>query len=141
MASITNLAIDIAMLLNRRNRLTVDCTPDQVLKNIGEYLIHLDPEQPTRLLACASHKRVQWYQAELRHVAVQESHVRKGVGRAIVNEAIAACRGMGVPMIQCTIRTDNEPALRLFNSCGFVIRSQFTNPGSGRHVAVLTMSL
>ncbi len=44
----------------------------------------------------------------------------KGIGRALMQAALAAARTRGIRRIELTVRVDNEPAKRLYESFGFV---------------------
>ena len=59
-----------------------------------------------------------------RHVAdlglmVAESHRRKGVGTALLDEAVAWARSAGVSKLELHVFPWNEPALGLYESFGF----------------------
>jgi RimJ/RimL family protein N-acetyltransferase len=59
-----------------------------------------------------------------RHVAdlglmVAESHRRRGVGTALLDEAVAWARSAGVRKLELHVFPWNEPALRLYESFGF----------------------
>lgn len=43
----------------------------------------------------------------------------KGIGRALIQAALAAARTGGIRRIDLTVRVDNEPARRLYESAGF----------------------
>ncbi|MDQ3672007.1 MAG: GNAT family N-acetyltransferase [Actinomycetota bacterium] len=50
---------------------------------------------------------------------VAESHRRQGIGRQLLEEAIAWARSVGVRKIELHVFPWNEPALRLYESFGF----------------------
>jgi putative acetyltransferase len=45
---------------------------------------------------------------------------RQGIGRALMQATLAAARTRGIRRIELTVRVDNEPAKRLYESFGFV---------------------
>jgi RimJ/RimL family protein N-acetyltransferase len=59
-----------------------------------------------------------------RHVAdiglmVAAGHRRRGIGRALLDEAVAWGRGVGVRKLELHVFPWNEPAVRLYESFGF----------------------
>ncbi|MDQ3381436.1 MAG: GNAT family N-acetyltransferase [Actinomycetota bacterium] len=59
-----------------------------------------------------------------RHVAdlglmVAESHRRRGIGKQLLEEAVAWARSVGVQKLELHVFPWNEPALRLYESFGF----------------------
>jgi putative acetyltransferase len=54
-------------------------------------------------------------------MAVATSHRGRGVGRALIEAAIARATGRGLTRIELTVRADNVVAQRLYRSVGFVV--------------------
>ena len=52
-------------------------------------------------------------------IYVAETHRRRGLGRRLLDEAIARARGLGLHTLLGYIFGHNEPSLRLFESHGF----------------------
>jgi ribosomal protein S18 acetylase RimI-like enzyme len=55
---------------------------------------------------------------------------RSGAGRALVNAALDSARARGCARIELDVDEDNEPALALYESCGFRLDSK----GRGRNL-------
>src|SRR6266576_6116981 len=74
----------------------------------GEILGHL------QLIPTASADTV-----ELNSIAVREDHQRTGIGRRLVNRALAICREEGVQTVTVTTATADLDNLRFYQRCGF----------------------
>lgn len=134
--SITDAHADqIAALLNERNELTTNYTRKMVLKHADDYLWHLS--ESNEILACVEVKRVQWYQAEIRHLTVAAAREGKGLAKALLCEAERVARVRGARLLQCAMRRGNEPSLGLFRNFGFSHVNTFHNDHSGNDVLVL----
>jgi GNAT superfamily N-acetyltransferase len=131
-------AEQIAALINARNALTKQYTTDIVLQTADNFLYRLADDEVS---ACVEVKRVQWYQAEINHLSVSEAHLRKGLGRSLVREAIAKAKGLNCRVAQCTIRIGNEESEGLFLSESFRRTSAFHNARSGNDVTVFQLVL
>ncbi len=64
-------AKQIAILLNERNKLVNEYSPDDVLEKKQNY-VYLD--EKSTIIACAESKKVQWYQWEICHVSVDKTY-------------------------------------------------------------------
>ena len=53
-------------------------------------------------------------------VGVIRDYRGKGIGRALMEATLAAARAGGIRRIELTVRVDNDPARRLYESFGFV---------------------
>ena len=82
-----------------------------------------------------------------RHVAdlglmVAASHRRRGIGRALLEQAVAWARDAGVSKLELHVFPWNEPALRLYEQFGFEregLRKQHYRRG-GEYVDVILMA-
>lgn len=128
-------AEQIAALLNTRNQLTIKYSPEKVLESAENYLARFASEGD--LVGCVEVKKVQWYQCEILHLTVSDRHVRQGHAKALLGEAETFARARGARVVQCTVRSDNEPSKILFLSCGFTTTAAFFNKHSGNNVLVL----
>jgi ribosomal protein S18 acetylase RimI-like enzyme len=53
-------------------------------------------------------------------MGVIRGHRGKGIGRALMQATLSAAKASGMRRIELTVRVDNEPAKRLYESFGFV---------------------
>jgi RimJ/RimL family protein N-acetyltransferase len=61
-------------------------------------------------------------------IAVHSGHTGRGVGTAIMAALCDwACRAPGVEKLELTVRSTNEPALKLYRKFGFVEEGRFRN--------------
>ena len=74
----------------------------------GEILGHL------QLIPTASADTV-----ELKSIAVREDHQRTGIGRRLVDRALAICREEGVRTVTVTTATADLDNVRFYQRCGF----------------------
>lgn len=57
--------------------------------------------------------------AEVLSIVVGEEIRRRGLGKALIQRALAAFRGRGIEQAKVAVWTGNEPAQALYRSCGF----------------------
>ena len=79
------------------------------------------------MLACAEVERVQWYQYEIKHVSVIEGKEGQGIAAKVLKTAEQLAITKDARVLQCTIRSNNERSIRLFQSKGYVRVNQFYN--------------
>ena len=58
---------------------------------------------------------------EIENVVVAKSSRRRGAGSQLVREVLALARASGAQNIFLEVRESNQPAQRLYESCGFVL--------------------
>jgi [ribosomal protein S18]-alanine N-acetyltransferase len=58
-------------------------------------------------------------EAELRNLAVDPAHQRKGIARALLAEGFRQLRDLGVQRLFLEVRAANQPALALYELLGF----------------------
>ena len=131
-------AKQIATLLNERNKLVKEYSPDDVLAKEQNY-VYMD--EKSTIIACAESKKVQWYQWEICHVSVNKTNEGKGLGSKILKLAEKKAIEGGAKILQCTIRSNNESSLRLFLAKGYTKTTSFFYPNSGNWVHVLQKSV
>lgn len=80
---------------------------------------------------------------EIHGLAVEPSHQRTGVARALLDAAVTSARGSGCRKIRLRVLATNEPARGLYASTGFavegVLREEFLL--EGRYVDDVLMAL
>lgn len=127
-------AAQIAALLNARNQLTLQYAAARVQEHADDYIFRLS--DTGEVVACVQVKKVQWYQAEILHLTVAETEVRKGHARKLLASAEELARAKGARLLQCTIREGNAESEGLFLSVGFARVGVFHNENSGNNVNV-----
>jgi ribosomal-protein-alanine N-acetyltransferase len=80
----------------------------------------LETTDPPKLLGFAAFHRVA-DEAELRNIAVDPEHQRRGVGKALLEEARKRLLGAGSKRVFLEVRASNNPALGLYYSVGFAL--------------------
>ena len=63
-------------------------------------------------------------EGELENIVVTESHRRRGLGRRLLSELMAAARAKNVAHLLLEVRESNQAARALYESCGFTISSR-----------------
>lgn len=77
-------------------------------------------------------------------VEVHPDHQRRGLGRALMDGALAWCRANAVHRVELYVRADNERAIPLYRSMGFVEegrRRHLVRLPDGTHVDDLVFGL
>ena len=80
----------------------------------GEIVGYVALGRPTRL---ESNRHV----ADIRGLAVAPAHQGRGLGRALVQAALAAARERGARRVTLRVLAPNTAARALYESCGFVV--------------------
>lgn len=126
-------AEQIAQLLNARNQLQVEYTAEKVRQHAANYLFELSDGA---IVACVEVKKVQWYQWEICHLSVRESHERQGLGKHLIRRAEDGAKSGRARILQCTIRVGNEASEQAFQRCGYREACRFFNTATRNYVAV-----
>jgi ribosomal-protein-alanine N-acetyltransferase len=83
-------------------------------------------------------------EAELRNIAVDHSHRRKGIARALLEAGVRALQESGVRRIFLEVRDSNLPALTLYEAAGFRLlntrRAYYQDPVEDAQMMVLEIS-
>lgn len=54
-------------------------------------------------------------------IGVLKSYRKQGIGASLIEATLAAANGRGMKRIELLVRTDNEPAKKLYEKFGFVV--------------------
>jgi len=73
-------------------------------------------EEHGEITGCVAARRSR---GEIRHIAVEPLHRRKGIGNQLANCAIAFLKSIGYSTIWAQIRVKNEKSQQLFEKLGF----------------------
>jgi [ribosomal protein S18]-alanine N-acetyltransferase len=77
-------------------------------------------------------------EADVVNLAVHPAARRRGVGRALLDVALAYCRARRVPLVWLRVRAGNRTARAFYRRCGLVVAGRFSGYYSGpREDAVL----
>lgn len=126
-------AEEIAALLNSRNQLARTYRAEDVLAEEDDYEYEL---RNGKVVACIERRLIQWYQLEVRHLSVDESYERQGLGSLVYERAEKFGRSKKACVVQCTIREGNEASEGFFVSRGFAKVSRFFYASTGNSVGV-----
>jgi ribosomal protein S18 acetylase RimI-like enzyme len=80
------------------------------------YLLMREYQRPENIFCLARH----WH--EIDHIAVEAPFRRRGIGRALVQTALAAARATGARDVELASWSFNAQAHALFQRCGFLPR-------------------
>ena len=100
----------------------------------SEFLIASDDEWPAGVCQLRYRWSV-WTSSEdcwLEDLFVVPDARRAGLGRALVDAALSSARARGCVRIELDVDEDNEPAMALYQRCGFSLESK----GSGSRTLV-----
>lgn len=75
---------------------------------------------------------------EITNVMVDEPYRGRGIGRAMLQKLLVCGKEMGAVQFFLEVRCSNEPALRLYRSCGFEVegvrKNLYSNPTENGYV-------
>lgn len=125
----TEIAEQIAGLLNSYNRLAMRRTSPDILQGRIDYVVELHGKMV--IGACGLEKQSHSL-TEMKHLVVRPDWRGKGVGKYVAQRALSIC---DTPMVYSTVRADNESSLRLLASLGFQQAGQY--PSEGHEVILL----
>lgn len=83
----------------------------------------LETMTPPKVLGFAAFQRL-IDEAELRNIAVDPEHQRRGVGKALIFDARKTLLQAGTKRLYLEVRRSNKPALGLYYSAGFALLSE-----------------
>lgn len=133
----TEIAEEVAALLNARNQLAAEYDAKKVLEHAERYIVRQDDS--SKVVGVVEVKKLQWYQCEIDHLSVAVDH--RGIGSSLLVEALAKAKALGARVAQCTIRVGNTGSEALFTKHGFVPSVTFQNYETGNRVTVFHKAL
>jgi ribosomal-protein-alanine N-acetyltransferase len=83
---------------------------------------------------------VLWARTEIITLDVSPHHRRSGLGRALMNEVLAAMGRKGCRRAVLQVDKDNTPALALYNSLGFEVAREYREGGKRRYEMVMILT-
>lgn len=108
------MACQIAMLVNAHNKLYKRHTEWSIFKDKADYFVEV---VGNRIVGCAGLSQRDTNLSEIKHVCVDPEFRQRGMGKKLMNLAIANCK---TDYIYMTIREDNIPSLKMAQSLNFV---------------------
>lgn len=101
----------------------------------GDFFVY---ERGGTLVGCYRARRDGADAAALECVAVRPAHQGRGIGQAMLGQALQRLRSEGVRRVTLSVESDNPRALRLYQRLGFVIEATeenfYTRPGAQQPV-------
>lgn len=114
------IAEQIALLLNKQNRLTKIHTKHTIMNSAIKYFVHLlaidSAIHKPIVVGCAGLLQENPYLSTIKHISVLPKYKNHGIAKRIVQLAINNC---ATDTIRMTIREDNYPSLMLAKSLRF----------------------
>jgi N-acetylglutamate synthase-like GNAT family acetyltransferase len=128
-----DIARQVAGLLNTYNGLARNRHAIDILNSQTNYVV----ETHGRLLVGAvGIRKLSFHMSEIKHLAVHKKWRRKNVGTFLLKRAIALVE---TPLVYATIREDNLPSIRIFESVGFSRVGGYN--GTGHNVLIFTREI
>ncbi len=75
--------------------------------------------------------------AELLSIVVSENERSKGLGKELLRKGFEQCREKGIEKIKVLVGAENEPANKVYLSCGFDLVDQIDNHGIKSNIYVV----
>ena len=79
-------------------------------------------------------------QAELLAVAVSATARGQGVGRQLVQRGLQQCRCEGIPALKVCVGPNREPAIRLYEACGFKFSNELEHHGVTNRIYTIDLN-
>ncbi|MEG1060124.1 MAG: ribosomal protein S18-alanine N-acetyltransferase [Oscillospiraceae bacterium] len=57
--------------------------------------------------------------AHINEICIEPTHRREGAAHSLVHHAIGLCKSLGCAVLSLEVRSKNEPAVKLYEKCGF----------------------
>lgn len=124
-----DIARQLAGLLNTYNGLAQTRHAIDILNSKTDYVVETHGKL---VIGAVGIRKLSFHLSEVKHLSVHEKWRGKGVGRFLLKRADGLCQ---TPFAYVTIREDNLPSIRLFESVGFSRAGEYS--GKGRRVLIL----
>ncbi|OPY62668.1 MAG: putative acetyltransferase [Syntrophorhabdus sp. PtaU1.Bin002] len=128
-------AEQIAELLNKQNQLTRKYDRNDILQRRDCFVTEVDVSGD--VLGAVEVEKIQWYQAEIKHLSVAENQQGRGLGRDLLSRAERKAIDAGARIAQCTIRDNNTASIKLFLSSGYKHTLTFVNQDTRNRVMIM----
>ena len=129
----TELAAQVANLVNKHNNLQYTVTVNRVINGPIAYLVELEGGKVAGCVGLKKMRRQGWY--EICHLCVDPAFRGKRLARTLVESAYSR---IPTGKAWCTIVEHNIPSIRTFLNCGFTMLQKFRNNSRGYWVLVMT---
>jgi ribosomal protein S18 acetylase RimI-like enzyme len=135
----TETAIQIASLLNNQNQLQTNYSSESILENSDAYIYQANANGA--ITGAVRVDKIQWYQAEIKHLSVLQSAQRTGIGTLLLAKAEEKARSFRCKVAQCTIRENNIASVNLFLRNGYIKTCSFINPITNHMLSIFQKQL
>ena len=129
----TELAAQVADLVNTYNDLQYRVTVGRVMNGPVAYLVEMDGDIVAGCVGLKKLRRKDWY--EIGHLCVHPDYRGKRLARVLVE---AAYDRIPSGKAWCTIVEHNIPSIKTFLNCGFEVLQKYRNNSRKYWVVVMT---
>lgn len=114
-----NISKQVCELINTYNHLGATYRPENILSYSSSYTLYL---LNNKVLGCVKVEKQSYTFTELKHVCVREKFRKIGLSKVLIKRSLSKVL---TPLVYATVRDDNIPSLKLFNSFGFKIGAAY----------------
>jgi len=132
-------AKQVALLVTEHNKLPRPLNADDVLKDTT-IIVGVDSVKPI-VWATVQLRKAMWCMLEMRHLTVDPSRRRKGLGVELIRQAEAHAVSINTPIIVATVRGDNDPMTKLLSKTGYTPITTFVNNTTSNVVVVWSKTI
>ena len=118
-----DIAHQVAGLLNSYNGLAHKRFAVDVLNSKTNYVVETHGKL---VIGAVGLHKLSFHISEVKHLSIRETWRKKGIGRFLLKRAIRLCE---TPFVYATIREDNLPSIKLFESVGFSRAGEYDGKG------------
>ncbi|HEC63677.1 hypothetical protein LCGC14_2609230 [marine sediment metagenome] len=115
----TQIAYQVANLVNENNRLHTKYSYAQILEKRQTYLVETIGNL---VVGCAAIEKQGYTISELKHISVNVQFRRKGIAKTMVEAALARAK---TPIVYATVQESNVSSQKLLASCGFTSTNKY----------------